>query len=699
MTAGPGPDLSMQEQIFDALRRGAHDEAVAAARAAIAAEPDAARAHLWLAMALNASGQRSEALATIDRGIVLAPEDASLHVQRAGLLLDARDLDAAKAALSSGVALDPNQFAAYVMQAQLALATGDIDEAERQGRLAARVAPDHPWNGMLEGLVALRRGDAARAVAVLARAAGASPDDPQLLNALGLAYLANGHAAFAEQVFRRLLERDAGTDAARILLARIVQQQARPGDAADLLQPLLDEARSTATAPLLRLAGQLDLAAGRFDRAIATLRRAVEADGNDVAAMASLAEGLRLAGDAEGARRMLDQALAVAPAADGLWFARVALEEDDDARDALVMRWNAVLPDSVSALEARMAGQARTGGDIDATAARILEREPGHGGAHLARIDARLRRDPLEAIAYIEALLPKVPEGPAYALFQSWLALARDRAGQYDAAAKTWLAWNLGVAPTRPPLPDPSPKVVQWPGLAPAAPGAGTLTFLHGLPGSRVEQVGAVFESLLPAFRSDRFGATAPADLFQHYATPGRLASGELSPSQVAESWIAALPSRGLSAGQAFDWLPFWHNAFLMVLRERMPHARLLFALRDPRDMLMDWFAHGPSTSFRIEGLSLAAWWLRTSLEQLAEIGEQSLFPHTLLRLDAVADDPAALAATLSEAMQVRVPTLHRQVLGVAHFRSGHWRKYAQVLAEPFAMLTPVAQRLGYPEN
>jgi hypothetical protein len=31
-------------------------------------------------------------------------------------------------------------------------------------------------------------------------------------------------------------------------------------------------------------------------------------------------------------------------------------------------------------------------------------------------------------------------------------------------------------------------------------------------------------------------------------------------------------------------------------------------------------------------------------------------------------------------------------------FPAGHWRVYAQALAEPFALLAPVARRLGYAE-
>jgi hypothetical protein len=37
--------------------------------------------------------------------------------------------------------------------------------------------------------------------------------------------------------------------------------------------------------------------------------------------------------------------------------------------------------------------------------------------------------------------------------------------------------------------------------------------------------------------------------------------------------------------------------------------------------------------------------------------------------------------------------------VGPAHFAPGHWRNYRQALAEEFAALTPVALRMGYPED
>ena len=62
-----------------------------------------------------------------------------------------------------------------------------------------------------------------------------------------------------------------------------------------------------------------------------------------------------------------------------------------------------------------------------------------------------------------------------------------------------------------------------------------------------------------------------------------------------------------------------------------------------------------------------------------------------------IRDSPKAVAAGMSEAMQWELPA--PDSVGLMRFPAGHWREYAQVLAEPFALLAPVAVRLGYPEN
>ena len=89
----------MQDTILQALRRHAADDAVAAARQWVAAEPQQPQAHRWLALALQQQGDIAAAQASLDQALALAPDDADLHLQHAGLLLAQRQLDAAGAAL------------------------------------------------------------------------------------------------------------------------------------------------------------------------------------------------------------------------------------------------------------------------------------------------------------------------------------------------------------------------------------------------------------------------------------------------------------------------------------------------------------------------------------------------------------------------------------------------------------------------
>src|SRR5690606_34585129 len=94
--------------------------------------------------------------------------------------------------------------------------------------------------------------------------------------------------------------------------------------------------------------------------------------------------------------------------------------------------------------------------------------------------------------------------------------------------------------------------------------------------------------------KADRFGATPPADLFQRFRTPEDLESGQVAPAAAAQEWREALPARGVRpGGPLIDLLLWWDNSMLHVLRPHVPEGVLLVALRDPRDMLLDWLAWG----------------------------------------------------------------------------------------------------------
>ncbi|WP_119716914.1 tetratricopeptide repeat protein [Cognatilysobacter tabacisoli] len=687
----------MYEPTLQALRGGDATGALAAARDLVAAQPNDPTAHRLLAAALRLGGDRAGAIAAVDHALGLAPDDASLHLERAGLLLAERQVDEAQAALARTIGLDPNQFPAYIVQAQLAIGRGDLDEAERISRIAARIAPEHPHVAAIEGTLALRRGDADRSLAILSTASSRFPDEPQLRHALGFAYLAKGHFAFAEQAFRGMLERDPASRPLRALVADVVRRQGRAAEAADELLPLLDG--DDASPALHMLVGEMELEAGRNERALERLLTAFAAQPGNPRTLGGLVEAWRRLGDQDGARQALDQALAEHPREPGLWHARLAVEPfaGDEAR-AIVQRWIEAMPDFIPSLEAQVtlhdvAGDA---GAAEAVARRITELEPGHTQAELRVLDGLMRREPTAAIARVQDLLGRAEDPNVKRSLRQLLGHAFDAAGDRAAAVATWAGLHAEVVDRRLPLPTPTDALGELPPLAPVPDPAPAVLWLWGAPGSLVERIALNFEMTGGPLRADRYGATPPTDALQRYGTAQALVDGQLDGAALVAEWRAALPGRGIDDGQVFDWLLWWDNALLHALRPHLPEAVVMFAVRDPRDMLLEWLAHGSPAPFALASPEVGAQWLATMLGQIADVHEGELFPHRLVKMDDIAADPVALAQAVGDALEFSLPTVPAEALGPVRFAAGHWRAYAEPLAAAFATLAPVARRLGY---
>lgn len=695
----------MQERIFAALRRGANAEALTLARVAVAEAPHDARAYALLAHAERANGDQVAAQHAIARAVLLAPEDANLHFQRAGFLLNDHKLSEAQAALTRTLDLDPNQFPAYILQAQMAIGRGEIDEAERLQRSAARLSPDHVWVKTLEGMIALRRGDGARAQTLLIRAAEQMPDDLQVLYALGFAHLNQRQFAFAEQAFRKIIDLSPAMQGLRGLLADVLLQQQRPDEALDVLQPLLDNP-ATATPALKRMTAELEMTMGRQESAIRHLREALAEDPRDARAWSMAIEIWRRTGDVADARTTLDTALERHPEAARLWQLRLAFEpEGSDGAKAVVDRWLAAMPEHVLALEAAMHLHEARGDTeaVDALAQRIIEVEPGRTSAEMRVLDRMIRDQPEAAISHIEGLIAKAGDDEAKRGLMPWLGYAQDRAGRYDEAARTWIALNAGEAAARWPLTSPGPAGPVggvWPDAATAVPGTPPVAYLWGAPGSGVEKVAAVIGHAGYPMRADRFAPNPPQDPLQNPDTVAALNDGTLTPERLLAEWRAALPARGIRDGIVIDWLPFWDNAFLKMLRPLQPGAIVMVALRDPRDMLLEWLAFGSSMPYGIASPTDAALWIARQLQHVVALRKDNLQPHKIVATDHALTNVEAFAAEVGGGLgleEIRVPP--DVALGTQRFAFGHWRHYAKPLAEPFALLSQVAQTLGYPER
>lgn len=697
----------MHEPILDALRRGAHDEALVLARAAVDADAGDATAHHLMAQALRMGGDQRGALEAIDRALAASPDDAGLHFHRAGVLLGGRSLDEAREELKQAIALDPNQFGAYLLQAELELVRGDLDEAERLVRIAARIAPDHPVLGSIEAMVVLRRGDQERALALITAALAQAPDEPQVLNAAGFIYLHNGNLAFAEQAFRRLRERKPDHHALRRVLAELLYEQGRHDEALEEVGLLLD-VPGQATPETLRFAGELALHTGDAARALGWLRSALAAMPADPRVLELAMQAWARVDGRDDARNALDALLATSPGVNGLWQARFSVETAPGPAAAVLERWMAVHPGAIEAHEARLGLQLAAGERVaaEATLRRILELRPDEVRAQGLLVDLLIARDPAAAVAFARDLVDQsqATGQPPQQQWRrrAWLGHALAVAGDPAAAAEAWTDAHTRMAATGSmlPLPGLTSAGGTRTGATARPPDAPALAFLAGLPGSGVIQVARLLESTVGVFRGDRFGPNPPSDPLQTTDVAMRLAEGSLDPAEVAEQWRQALPARGLSSDRAaIDWLLLWDNALLDVIGPHLPQARVLVALRDPRDMLVDWLALGDVLPLRMESPQAAAQWLAQALEHVAELEQRNLHPHTLLRLDPCINAPQAMAGMIGEVLGTSLPAPPGNLFGGGRYAAGQWRSFATPLAAAFATLAPVAVRLGYPPD
>jgi tetratricopeptide (TPR) repeat protein len=687
----------MYDPILDALRRGALSEALTAAEALVAERPDDPQALRWLSAAQMQGGQPDAALATIDRAIALAPDNADLHLARAGVLVGSRRNEDAQAALSQATGLDPNQFTAYLIQGQLALGRGDLDEAERLARLAARVSPDHPQLAAISGMVALRRGKPDDALKIVSAALQEAPDDVQLRYALGFIHMALGHWAFAEQAFRGVVEKVPGSDSLRSLIADLLRRQGRSAEAADELAPLV----AINNAPAVhRYIGHLRLAAGQNEEALAALRIALAGQPRDRDTVLAIIEAWSRLGAQDDARNTLDAALATTTDAHDLWLARLLFEAVGSAEArAVVERWVAAMPQHVPALEAQMSVLDAAGDDdaAEAVARRIVELDPGRASGEQRLVEGLLRRDPVAAIARVGELASKAQNVDQQRSLRGWQAFVRDRAGRYTEAVNSWAALAHELAPSRLPLWTQTGASGPWPELGEvAASSQPRPILLWGPPGTVVESLAGVLGYVSDRLRGDRFLPEPPKDGFQSYFTPARLLSGELTGEALIAEWRTTLKQRSVDTG-VVDWLISWDNALLHALRPHLPEALLIVAVRDPRDALIDWLAFGSPAPLGLDDLDTGAAWLAGLFAQIADLHEQDLYPSRLIRMDAIKDDAGAVAQALGQALGAQLPLPPSS--GARRFPEGHWRHYAQALAGPFAALTPVAVRLGYPET
>jgi tetratricopeptide (TPR) repeat protein len=115
---------------------------IAAAAAALAADPDNVELILALGLAQAGRQQYREAIATFTRGIALAPDNAVLYRWRGHRYLSVRELDSARADLERGLALDPACYGCLYHLGIVKHVAGDYEGAAAAFARALPIAPD-----------------------------------------------------------------------------------------------------------------------------------------------------------------------------------------------------------------------------------------------------------------------------------------------------------------------------------------------------------------------------------------------------------------------------------------------------------------------------------------------------------------------------------------------------------------------------
>lgn len=684
----------MSEQILAALRDGNAAEALSLAEAQLAEHPQSAEGQYWKALALQSLGRKDEALAAIDAAIALAPERGDFPMTRSVMLLGERDLAQAQSGLMDALALNPNALEAYIGLIHIALGQNNLAEAKRLLRLAERVDDADVDVLLAKGAVLQAEGDLDAALALFTRVSEQRPDSVLALSCLGNAYLQKGMPAFAVQALNRastLAPTQPG------LLRALIQALLAENDLdalAEALDRLLALVADDRDALQLRL--QLRLHRDDVTGALADAEALLVAAPGDVGALNHLSQAHLRLGNADAARAVLDAAVSAAPEQDAYWQLRCALEDGITGDNkALIDRWLAARPNSGAALEA-LAVHAEARGDLTAATAAAeaaLAVSEAHPMAQFVKLRQEVRDNPEAALDRLALLAQRARSPEAQRMVLAWIGLASDRLGRYSEAADAFTRMAQIVPPLKA-LPTPYP--------AREVPETGAEGRLLWAPvGARIEPVLNALAPVLgtrlladrnqpSAARDDGFGAFR--------AEPGSDAAGS------AFSWRTGVQALGLQPADAVDWLPQW-DAYTAAA---LAGTELTALIIDPRDALINWLVFGSAQSYVFHPkIKQSAKWLAAGYHALADTLEHGPQKVHVVRIDAPETDAADIAAQLQAALATDTAPdaalLAKPILALGgmpnRFPAGHWRNYRDGFAEAFELLTPVAVRLGYPQD
>jgi tetratricopeptide (TPR) repeat protein len=529
---------------------------------------------------------------------------------------------------------------------------------------------------------AIRAGELPRAMARADAALSAGLEHPLLLNLHAHALEQQGRHAEALGALERaqaLAPADPQVANARGLCLAAL---GRPAEAAAAFDLAARSAPRFAPAHFNKgwsseLAGDLDVAAEAYGRALELAPGHAEA----AAALAHLAARR---GQAEAARRHASQALALRP---GLMKAILALVQVEIAA-----------------------------GDFTAAETRLREAIAVHAPSQSPEHHAM-------AVGLLaDCLDGQGRHGEAFAAYEAEHAMLRrlhqaQFAGPGVQTVPDYLAW------TRAWFEQADPAVWRARPAAPPSPSAGHV-FMIGFPRSGTTLLETVLAGApeVATLEEREFLAPGVRELMSSPQALERLAqAGEAELEPLRESYWAGVRGQGIEvSGKVFiDKLPF--NTFkLPLIAKLFPEARILFSVRDPRDVVL--------SCFRRRFALNPAMFEFLSLEGTARLYDSTLCLFELYRdrlgidplmlryEDIVEDFEASLRracgflgvewrpelaafAERARARGIATPSATQVARGLYRGGIGQWRAYRSEMAPVLPTLAPWVEAFGYPEG
>jgi protein O-GlcNAc transferase len=293
------------------LQDGQPEAALALIEQAAAAAPDEPRHHFGLGQALQALRRYDEAAAAYRRVLRADPRSADAHFALGSALQSLGDYGAAMDAYQAAVQLQPDFSAAFNNLGNCRQRCGQLPLAAAAYHQALALRPDDVGAMSNLGTVLQEMGRIDEAVQQLRAAVNLQPEVASHAVNLGIALCRQRDFAAAEAVLRLTQSQDANNPEAAFNLGNALQGQGRLREAADQYRDAL--ALRPGYADALNNLANIHKASGEFALAEAAYESAIRAQPEYVVALNNLGVLLRTLGRFEEAEEMLRRGLRLNP--------------------------------------------------------------------------------------------------------------------------------------------------------------------------------------------------------------------------------------------------------------------------------------------------------------------------------------------------------------------------------------------------